>query len=87
MVHMILLHGGQEQELIVAEKSIREIGDGWIHPEPRVWIVASDLDAKQWRDHIGATGVDLFVAELSGSWASKGMPEVTDWTKKARKAF
>jgi hypothetical protein len=65
--------------------AIKSEFSAWCHIEKSVWLIDTDMDAQQTRDHLKGFLDDkdvLFVARLSGSWWSWNFgKERNDWLK------
>jgi hypothetical protein len=86
MVHIVVMTGpglGEAVSLVPA------ISQGWIQVQLGVWLVASALDAQQFRDYFQALDVQMVVVRLYGNWGTKGagLAQVANWLKGARNAF
>lgn len=65
--------------------AVKSVGTTWCHLEKSVWLIASDATASDIRDALKRYLNEddlLFVAKLSGNWASFNMgSRRTDWLK------
>lgn len=85
MVHIVVMIG---PGVIGATAQIPMISDGWIQVEPGVWLVASVLDAQQFRNHFQQLDVEILVARLYGNWGTTpGLAQVAHWLKGADSVF
>lgn len=86
MVHVIYLEGVAASVAGAAE-DVRTLSDGYVELRGDLFIVTSDLDMREWRDRIAQFGASVVVAKLSGSWAVRGMPDLSSWLKGVRREF
>ncbi len=65
--------------------AIKSEFSSWCHIEQSVWLIDTDMDAQQARDHLKTflnDGDILFVARLSGNWGSWNFGQKrNDWLK------
>jgi hypothetical protein len=86
MVLVIYLEG-VAASVANAAAEVRTLSDGYVELRGDLFIITSDLDMREWRDHIAPFGARVVVAKLSGSWAVQGMSDVSSWLKDVRREF
>lgn len=88
MVYLIALEG-QPPVVERAERLLQQTLKGWVLVKPRVWLGGTDLEAAFLRDWLTGEvpGLQVFIARLTGTWASRGLASVANWMKGAGGAF
>jgi hypothetical protein len=71
------------------EEALKSLGN-WSNRVPGAWVLETNLRPVQVRDLLGThmkAGDRLFVAQINGNWAGRGMgPGFPEWMSR-RKAF
>jgi hypothetical protein len=86
VVHVIFIEG-EAPNVASAMADVKRASEGHVQLRHDLIVVSGDLDIREWRARVAAHDVQTVVAKLSGSWASHGMPDVSEWLKGARRDF
>lgn len=85
MVHLIVMTQSTPEQRARAEALLASHNNGWQRIGPGVWLLATDVAAGDWRNHLGASlpGAALLVTQLEGQWRAAGLEDVARWLSRA----